>query len=81
MANLVVPPPMSILRMRLPQFVGGPGRAGAIGRQHRLDMMTRHGADELSAVLGQDLGDVLRILPPQRLAGQDDRAGIDAFRA
>ena len=39
--------------------------------------MPCRGADELAALLGQDAGDALRVLAPQRLAGQDHGAGID----
>ena len=39
--------------------------------------MAGGGADELAALLGEQLGDRLGVLAPQRLAGEDDRAGVD----
>ena len=39
--------------------------------------MASAGGDEVAAFLGNDAGDRLRILTPQRLAGQDNHAGID----
>ncbi len=54
-----------------------PRGAGAERRQERFHVMPGGGADELAALLGQDAGDALRVLAPQRLAGQDHGAGID----
>ena len=54
--------------------------ARAVGREHRLHVMAGGRGDEFAALLGQDLGDALRILAPQRFAGEDDDAGIDIVR-
>ena len=51
--------------------------AGAVGREHRLHVMAGGRGDEFAALLGQDLGDALRVLAPQRFAGENDDAGID----
>ena len=56
---------------------GNPRGAGAVGGQHRFHVMAGGGGDEFAALLGQDRGDALRVLAPQRLAGEDDHAGID----
>ncbi len=53
------------------------GSARAVGRQHRLHVMAGGGGDEITPLLGHQAGDRLRILPPQRLAGEDDHPGID----
>ena len=53
------------------------GRAGAVGGEHRFHVVAGGGADELAAHLGEQLADRLRVLAPQRLAGQDHRAGVD----
>ena len=59
-------------------LVAGNARgAGAVGRQHRFHVMAGGGGDEFAALLGQDLGDALRVLAAQRLAGQNDHAGVD----
>ena len=39
--------------------------------------MAGGGGDEFAALLGQDLGDALRVLAAQRLAGENDHAGVD----
>ncbi len=57
-----------------------PRGAGAVGRQHRLHMVPGGGGDEFAALLGQDLGDALRVVAPQRFAGENDDAGIDLVR-
>ena len=57
-----------------------PRRARAVGREHRLHVVAGGGADEIAALLGQDAGDRLRVLAPQRLAGQDHDAGVDVVR-
>ena len=57
-----------------------PRRAGAVGRQHRLHVMAGGGGDEFAALLGQDLGNALRVVAPQRFAGENDDAGIDLVR-
>jgi hypothetical protein len=56
------------------------GCAGAIRREHRFHVVSGGGADELAAELGKQLADRLRILAPQRFAGQDHRAGVDVVR-
>ena len=76
-ASLVVPPPMSMLRMRLLLLVRRLRGAGAVGRQHRFHVMAGGGADELAALLRQELGDAFGVLAPQRLAGEDHGAGVD----
>ena len=43
-------------------------------------MMAGRGSDEFATLLGQDLGDALRIVAPQRFAGENDDAGIDLIR-
>ena len=40
-------------------------------------MMARGGADEFAALLRQHAGNRLRVVAPQRLAGQDHHAGVD----
>ena len=57
-----------------------PRRARAVGGEHRFHVMARAGADEIAALLGDERGDCLRILAPQRLAGQDHHAGVDVGR-
>ena len=52
-------------------------RAGAVGGEHRLHVMPGGGGDEIAALLRQQCGDGLGILAPQRLAGEDDHAGVD----
>ena len=54
-----------------------PGGARAVCRQQRFHVMTGGGADELAALLGEDFGNALGVLAPQRLAGQDHGAGVD----
>ena len=61
----------------LAALVRGLRRAGAVGREHQLHVMAGGGADEIAALLRQQLGDALRVLAPQRLAGEDHRAGVD----
>ena len=51
--------------------------ARAVGRQHRLHVMAGGGGDEIAALLGQQAGDRLRVVAPQRLAGEDHHAGVD----
>ena len=58
-----------------------PRGAGTVSRQHRLHVVAGGGGDEFAALLGQDLGDALGVVAPERLAGEDDDAGIDACRA
>ena len=59
-------------------LVAGDARgAGAVGRQHRFHVMAGGGGDEFAALLGQDLGDALRVLAAQRLARKNNHAGID----
>ena len=53
--------------------------AGAVGGEHRLHVVPGGGADELAALFRDDAGDRLRVLAPQRLAGEDHRAGIDGI--
>ncbi len=57
--------------------VGQLGGAGAISREHRFHVVTGGGGDEIAALLGQQSGDGLGVLAPQRLAGEDDHAGVD----
>ena len=57
--------------------VGQLGGAGAISREHRFHVVTGGGGDEIAALLGQQSGDRLGVLAPQRLAGEDDHAGVD----
>ncbi len=60
--------------------VRDPRRARAVGRQHRLHVVAGSGGDEVAALLGQEPRDRLGVLAPQRLAGEDDHAGIDVLR-
>ena len=53
------------------------GGAGAVGRQHGLHVVPGSGADEVAALFRHDAGDRPGILAPQRLAGEDHRAGVD----
>ena len=64
----------------LARLVRHPRRAGAVGREHRLHVMAGGGADELAALLGEQLRRCLRVLAPQRLAGEDHGAGVDLVR-
>ena len=52
-------------------------RARAVGGQHRFHVVPGGGGDEIAALLRQQPGDGLGILAPQRLAGEDDHAGVD----
>ena len=52
-------------------------RARAVGGEHRFHVVPGSGGDEIAALLGQERSDGLRILAPQRLAGEDDHAGVD----
>ena len=63
--------------MRLSSSLRDPRGARAVGGEHGFHVMAGGGADELAALLRQHLGDALRVLAPQRLAGEDDRAGVD----
>ena len=59
-------------------LVAGDARgAGAVGREHRFHVMAGGGGDEFAALLRKDRGDALRVLAPQRLAGENDDAGVD----
>ena len=80
-ASLVVPPPMSMLRMRLPWSDGHARGAGAVARQHRLHVVAGGGGDEIAALLGQQAGDRLGVVAAQRLAGEDHHAGVDVLGA
>ena len=51
--------------------------AGTIGGEHRLHVMAGGRGDEFAALLGQYFGNPLRVLAAQRLAGEDDDAGVD----
>ena len=53
--------------------------ARAVGRQHRLHVMAGGGGDEIAALLGQQARDRLRVVAPQRLAGEDHHAGVDVL--
>ncbi len=68
---------MSTLRMRWCSVVGDPRGARAVGGEHRLHVMAGGGGDEIAALLGQQPGDRLGVLAPERLAGEDDDAGVD----
>ena len=58
-----------------------PRGARAVGRQHRLHVVAGGGADEIAALLGQQAGDRLGVVAPQRLAGEDHHAGVDVVGA
>ena len=55
---------------------GAADRARAVRGQQGFQVMARRGADELPGFLGEYLGDRSRILPLERLAGQDDGSAI-----
>src|SRR5260221_4898596 len=79
---MIRPPPRSTLfpyttLFRPPLVVRALRRPRAIGGEHRFHVVAGGGADELAADLGQQLADRLRVLAPQRLAGEDHRAGVD----
>ena len=57
-----------------------PRRARAVHRQHALHVVAGRGADELAALLGQHRSNGLAVFAPQRLAGEDDRAGVHLVR-
>ncbi len=42
--------------------------------------MAGGGGDEFAALLGEDRGNPLRVLATQRLAGENDHAGVDFVR-
>ncbi len=63
------------------RIVAGLRRARPIGGQHRLHVVARGGGNEIAALFRDDMGNRLRILAPQRLAGQDHYAGVDVARA
>jgi hypothetical protein len=52
-------------------------RAGAVSGHERLMMGAGRHADELPAPLGEQAGDLLRVLPIQGLAGDHNGAGGD----
>jgi hypothetical protein len=79
-ASLVVPPPMSMLRMRAARWWDALAAPRAVGGEHRLHVVAGGRADELAAELGEELADRLGVLAPQRFAGEDHRAGIDVVR-
>ena len=58
-------------------LVRGARRARAIRCQHGFHVMACGGADELTALFGQDRRDRLRVLAPQRLTGQDHGTGVN----
>ena len=58
-------------------LVRHPRGARAVGRQHRLHVMAGGRGDEVAALLSEQPGDRLGVLAPQRLAGEDDDAGVD----
>ena len=71
--SLVVPPPMSRLRMRCALARHARG-AGAVGGEHGFHMMARQWRVTKSPPCSdRSSGDALRVLAPQRFAGQDDR--------
>ena len=55
--------------------------AGAVRRQLAFHVVAGRGADELAGFLGEQVGDGARIVPLDRLAGEDDRAAVDIGRA
>ena len=57
--------------------LGGPR---SVGREHRLHVVSGRRADELAPDLRQHVGNRLGILAPQRLAGEDHRAGVHVVR-
>ena len=59
------------------QIARGLRGARAVRGQQRLHVVAGRGADELAAHLRDHLGDRLGVLAPQRLAGEDDGAGVD----
>ncbi len=61
-------------------IAGNARGAGAVGRQHRFHVMTGGGGDEFAALLGENFSDAFRVFAAQRLAGEDDHAGIDLVR-
>jgi len=52
-------------------------RTRTVGGKHRFHVVAGRGADELAADFREELADRLRVLAPQRLAGEDHRAGVD----
>ncbi len=62
---------------RSPQVVRELCRARAVGGEQRLHVVSRRGAHELPAHLGDHLGDRLGVLAPQRLSGKDHGTRVD----
>ena len=55
-----------------------PGDApGAVRGEHRLERMAGGRADERAALPGEELVELLGVVPLQRGAGEDDGAGVD----
>ncbi len=64
----------------LAQIMRGARRAGSIGGEHRFHMVSGRGTDEFAALVGQQVRNGLRVLAPQRFAGENHGAGIDLVR-
>ena len=62
-----------------PRLVGGQHGSRTVGGQHGLHVMAGGRAHQVARPLGDDGGDPLGIATPQRLAGEDDHAGVDVL--
>ena len=76
-ASLVVPPPISTLSTVVAVAVRHRDGAGAVRRHLAFHVMAGGGADEGSGHFREQLGDGARVVPLDRLAGEDHGAGID----
>ena len=56
------------------------GRTGTIRSEHRLHVVPGRRAHEFTAHVREDVGDGLGVLAAQRLAGEDNRAGVHIVR-
>ena len=61
-------------------FSGMRDRARAVRGQQRFEVVAGRGADEVSSLRGEQVGDGARVVAPDRFAGEDDCAGVDVAR-
>ena len=54
-------------------------RAGPVGREQSLEVVSRRGTDEVAPLGGEKVRDGARIVAADRLAGQDDGTGVDVL--
>ena len=81
MANLLVPPPMSMFKTTPPDFRRMGYRARTMGSHRRFKAVAGADRDELTGFLGEQLADGAGVAPPHGNAGENQCAGIDLFAA